>query len=201
MGAGASVPASEEEALALGYTADDIRRYQEAKQQEENKDGDEEDDDAPLAPLPTKFSSPKESDHPALLRRVSVIERKLASHGKAGEGGGASAWVGSETLKPSDFDPYVAFVPRRMLPRLPAMATTKPSATMEKLEGVVSFLDLAGFTKLTERLALQVALFITPLTRVHNCMIIARLLGFLEESHIETRCTTSVATARIRKSQ
>lgn len=200
MGAGASVPGSEEEALALGYTADDIRRYQEAKQQEEDKDSDEE-DDAPLAPLATKFSSPKESDHPALVRRVSVIERKLASHGKAGEGGGASAGAGSENLKPSDFDQYVAFVPRRMLPRLPAMATTKPSATMEKLEGVVSFLDLAGFTKLTERLALQVALFITPLTRAHNCMIIARLLGFLEESHIETRCTTSVATARIRKSK
>jgi hypothetical protein len=152
MGAGASVPGSEEEALALGYSADDIRKYQESKVQED-KDGDE-DDDAPLAPLPTKISGSKKSSPPTLGRRVSVIERKLAAHGKAGEGGIAS--TGNENMNSSDFDQYVAFVPRRMLPRLPAMATTKPSASMEKLEGVVSFLDLAGFTKLTERLALQV---------------------------------------------
>jgi hypothetical protein len=58
---------------------------------------------------------------------------------------------------PKDFAPMVAFVPRKLLPQLPAMAAAgEPSATMQRMEGVVSFLDLAGFTKLTERLTLQV---------------------------------------------
>jgi hypothetical protein len=49
---------------------------------------------------------------------------------------------------------YVAFVPRRVLPELPAMHDAEPKCA--HFEGVVSFVDLAGFTKLTERLALQV---------------------------------------------
>jgi len=60
---------------------------------------------------------------------------------------------GSEDNKDAQM---AAFVPRKLLPQLPAMAATEPSATMQEIEGVVSFLDLAGFTKLTERLALQV---------------------------------------------
>jgi hypothetical protein len=35
-------------------------------------------------------------------------------------------------------------------------AAAAATATCEEIHGVVSFLDLAGFTKLTERLALQV---------------------------------------------
>jgi hypothetical protein len=130
----------------LGYTKDDVRKYHEAKQTE---DKEAEDHLAPLAPLPA--SAVKRAGQPNLSRRVSVIERKLASQGKGAEGGADEA-----CLDASDFEQYVAFVPRRTLPQLPAMAATKPSATMEKLEGVVSFLDLAGFTKLTERLAVQV---------------------------------------------
>lgn len=149
MGAGASVPSSEEEALALGYTKDDVRKYHAAKQTE---DKEAEDHLAPLAPLPA--SAVKRAGQPNLSRRVSVIERKLASQGKGAEGGAHPA--DEACLDASDFEQYVAFVPRRTLPQLPAMAATKPSATLEKLEGVVSFLDLAGFTKLTERLAVQV---------------------------------------------
>jgi class 3 adenylate cyclase len=48
---------------------------------------------------------------------------------------------------------YVAFVPRKVLPELPEMAIAEPR--IRTLQGVVSFLDVAGFTKLTERLALQ----------------------------------------------
>jgi hypothetical protein len=49
---------------------------------------------------------------------------------------------------------YVSFVPRRVLPELPSMH--EAMARCQHFEGVVSFVDLAGFTKLTERLALQV---------------------------------------------
>jgi hypothetical protein len=49
---------------------------------------------------------------------------------------------------------YVAFVPRKVLPQLPAMEVAEARCT--NMQGVVSFLDVAGFTKLTERLAMQV---------------------------------------------
>ena len=48
---------------------------------------------------------------------------------------------------------FVAFVPRRVLPQLPEMRV--PGARCLPMSGVVSFLDVAGFTKLTEKLALQ----------------------------------------------
>ena len=48
---------------------------------------------------------------------------------------------------------FVAFVPRFVLPQLPSMDFPAPSCIF--IEGVVSFLDVAGFTKLTERLAMQ----------------------------------------------
>jgi len=48
---------------------------------------------------------------------------------------------------------FVAFVPRKVLPEMPEMRVAAERCT--SLQGVVSFLDVAGFTKLTERLALQ----------------------------------------------
>lgn len=48
---------------------------------------------------------------------------------------------------------FVAFVPRKVLPQLPEMDLAVPRCMT--LQGVVSFLDVAGFTKLTERLAMQ----------------------------------------------
>ena len=47
----------------------------------------------------------------------------------------------------------MAFVPKRVLAQLPEML--HPEARCTTTRGIVSFLDLAGFTKLTERLALQ----------------------------------------------
>jgi hypothetical protein len=48
---------------------------------------------------------------------------------------------------------FVAFVPRRVLPQLPGMEAA--AARVARMAGVVSFLDVAGFTKLTEKLAAQ----------------------------------------------
>lgn len=48
---------------------------------------------------------------------------------------------------------YVAFVPRYVVPQLRDMGEAR--ARVEVFQGVVSFLDVAGFTKLTERLARQ----------------------------------------------
>lgn len=44
-------------------------------------------------------------------------------------------------------------MPRKVLPQLPAMA--EAGARVSHMKGVVSFLDVAGFTKLTENLAAQ----------------------------------------------
>jgi hypothetical protein len=48
---------------------------------------------------------------------------------------------------------FIAFVPRKVLPQLSDLREAGERCT--PLQGVVSFLDVAGFTKLTERLALQ----------------------------------------------
>lgn len=49
---------------------------------------------------------------------------------------------------------FIAFVPRKVLPEMYEMRN-KVEERCTSLQGVVSFLDVAGFTKLTERLALQ----------------------------------------------
>jgi class 3 adenylate cyclase len=56
-------------------------------------------------------------------------------------------------LKTTTTTRYAAFVPRRVLPHLTGMQRAEPRCG--PLEGVVSFLDVAGFTKLTEKLAQQ----------------------------------------------
>ena len=81
-----------------------------------------------------------------------MAQKRLAKKTK-GSTGGARAVSNQDLDLLRALRDYVAFVPRFVVPQLRELR--EPLARVEKFQGVVSFLDVAGFTKLTERLAKQ----------------------------------------------
>ena len=81
-----------------------------------------------------------------------MAQKRLAKKTK-GFTGGARAVSNQDLDLLRALRDYVAFVPRFVVPQLRELR--EPLARVEKFQGVVSFLDVAGFTKLTERLAKQ----------------------------------------------